>query len=62
MMSETEAPFKALIEHLVKAQYSFVCPSPETQTRVVHKRTSNALTKNAKTAEDVFGWNLPVTQ
>jgi hypothetical protein len=57
-MAETSAAYQALIEHLTRAKYSFVCPSPETQERVVSKRTSNKSTANAKNVQDFFGWSL----
>lgn len=56
-MTESTA-FQALTRHLAKSNYVFVCPSPETQGRVVQKRHSNVSTDDAQTASDFFGWNL----
>ncbi|KAH9865446.1 hypothetical protein J1614_009030, partial [Plenodomus biglobosus] len=56
------ATFQALATHLAKDGYSFVCPSPETQGRVVQKRSADVLTRDAKTAVDFFGWNLPCSR
>ncbi|KAJ4354319.1 uncharacterized protein N0V89_006054 [Didymosphaeria variabile] len=61
MAGDTTA-YGALIEHLAKVKYAFVCPSPETQGRVVRKRTLETSTAEAKTAQDFFGWNLPCTR
>ncbi|KAH7093420.1 S-adenosyl-L-methionine-dependent methyltransferase [Paraphoma chrysanthemicola] len=61
-MSDTTAAYLALTEHLAKQRYSFVCPSPETQGRVVQKRISDASTAEAKNATDFFGWNLPCSR
>lgn len=47
---------------MAKSNYAFVCPSPETQGRVVEKRRSNASTEHAQNAYDFFGWNLPCTR
>ncbi|KAF2873856.1 S-adenosyl-L-methionine-dependent methyltransferase [Massariosphaeria phaeospora] len=60
-IGETTA-YQALTKHLAKAKYAFVCPSPETQGRVVQKRSSDASTADAKNAPDFFGWNLPCTR
>ncbi|KAF2856053.1 S-adenosyl-L-methionine-dependent methyltransferase [Plenodomus tracheiphilus IPT5] len=54
--------FQALTEHLAEGGYAFVCPSPETQGRVVKKRVSEVSTRDAKTAQDFFGWNLSCTR
>jgi hypothetical protein len=56
------ATYQALAKHLASSQYAFICPSPETQARVVHKRSSNTSTQDAKNAEDFFGWNLPCSK
>ena len=61
-MIETTAAYQALTDHLAKEKYVFVCPSPETQGRVVNKRRSNVSTEDAKNAYDFFGWNLPCTR
>jgi len=61
-MSDTTSAYKSLIEILAKQQYTFICPTPETQARVVNKRQSEVLTKNAKTAQDFFGWSLPCSR
>jgi hypothetical protein len=61
-MSETTIAYQALAKHLAKEQYVFVCPSPETQGRVVAKRCSTVATEDAQNAYDFFGWNLPCTR
>ncbi|RMZ68883.1 modification methylase [Pyrenophora seminiperda CCB06] len=60
-MAESTA-YQALIKHLSKSKYHFVCPSPETQGRVVNKRRSNISTEDAQNAYDFFGWNLACTR
>jgi hypothetical protein len=57
--TKSTAAYKALTAHLAGVKYSFVCPSPECQGRVVRKRSSDASTASAKNAYDFFGWNLP---
>lgn len=57
-MTESTAVYQALTKHLAEANYVFICPSPETQDRVVQKRRSNSSTEDAKSLEDFFGWNL----
>ncbi|KAA8625315.1 HemK Methylase of polypeptide chain release factors [Pyrenophora tritici-repentis] len=54
--------YQALASHLSEANYHFICPSPETQGRIVSKRRSNASTEDAQNAHDFFGWNLPCTR
>ncbi|PVI05657.1 S-adenosyl-L-methionine-dependent methyltransferase, partial [Periconia macrospinosa] len=61
-MSDTEHAFQELTKHLAHEGYIFVCPSPETQGRVVEKRKSNTSTADANNAADVFGWNLSISQ
>lgn len=61
-MPDHIAAYDVLTKHLANAQYSFVCPSPETQGRVVARRKSSASTSDARNATDFFGWNLPCTQ
>jgi hypothetical protein len=61
-MIETTAAYQALTKHLAKEKYVFVCPSPETQGRVVSKRRSNVATEDAQNTYDFFGWNLPCTR
>lgn len=61
-MSGAERAFQELTKHLTHERYIFVCPSPETQGRVVEKRKSNASTTEANNIADVFGWNLPISQ
>lgn len=61
-MSETTIAYQALTKHLAKQNYVFVCPSPETQGRVVEKRRSNVATEDAQNAYDFFGWNLSCTR
>jgi hypothetical protein len=54
--------YQALRQHLAKQKYVFVCPSPETQGRVVQKRKSDVSTEDAQNAVDFFGWNLSCTR
>ncbi|KAI8936479.1 hypothetical protein NX059_006884 [Plenodomus lindquistii] len=54
--------FQALTKHLAEGGYSFVCPSPETQGRVVNRRLSTASALHANNAHDFFGWNLPCSR
>jgi hypothetical protein len=44
--------YKSILQHLRRHNYSFICPSPETQARVVQSGG------RAETLEDFFGWNL----
>jgi methylase of polypeptide subunit release factors len=60
--ADTTAAYQALTQHLAKSNYTFVCPSPETQGRVVKKRGSDASTSDAKKATDFFGWSLPCSR
>jgi hypothetical protein len=60
--SEATTAYQALTRHLGGANYAFVCPSPETQARVVRKRSSDASTADAKNLEDFFGWSLPCSE
>ncbi|KAF9729259.1 hypothetical protein PMIN06_000160 [Paraphaeosphaeria minitans] len=61
-MAENTKAYTALVEHLAKVKYAFVCPSPETQGRVIEKRNSASSSAEAKNAQDFFGWNLPCTR
>ncbi|RYN74020.1 hypothetical protein AA0120_g12524 [Alternaria tenuissima] len=61
-MTEITTAYQALTKHLAKEKYVFLCPSPETQARVVNKRRSNVSTEDAQNAYDFFGWNLPCTR
>jgi hypothetical protein len=54
--------YQALTNYLGKKRYTFVCPSPETQGRVVRKRSSVASTADAKNMHDFFGWSLPCSE
>ncbi|KAF1938346.1 S-adenosyl-L-methionine-dependent methyltransferase [Clathrospora elynae] len=49
-MSQISA-YQALTRHLAEQGYSFICPSPETQGRVVKQRRSNVSTEDAQSAE-----------
>ncbi|KAF2024496.1 S-adenosyl-L-methionine-dependent methyltransferase [Setomelanomma holmii] len=61
-MSDSAPIYQALTAHLAEWKYSFVCPSPETQGRVVQKRSADESTADAKTATDFFGWSLPCSR
>ena len=54
--------YSELTKHLAESNYAFVCPSPETQARVVRKKESDCSTQRAQSAEDIFGWNLAATK
>ncbi|KAH4257146.1 hypothetical protein HBI56_128930 [Parastagonospora nodorum] len=59
---EATAAIQALTKYLGEQKYTFVCPSPETQGRVVQKRSSHASTADAKSIHDFFGWSLPCSE
>ncbi|KAF9700617.1 hypothetical protein EKO04_001778 [Ascochyta lentis] len=61
-MAEIASAYERLIKHLAGAEYAFVCPSPETAGRVVQKRNSDPLRKNARNPQDFFGWSLPCSR
>ncbi|KAG9186967.1 hypothetical protein G6011_10075 [Alternaria panax] len=61
-MTETTNAYEALTKHLAKEKYVFVCPSPETQGRVVSKRRTHVSAEDAQNGYDFFGWNLPCTR
>lgn len=61
-MAEDSDAYAALVEYLARVKYAFVCPSPETQGRVVERRASVRESAQAKNAQDFFGWNLPCTR
>jgi hypothetical protein len=54
--------YQALANYLHEANYSFVCPSPESQGRVVRKRCENTSTVDAKNVHDFFGWSLSCSE
>jgi len=56
------AAIQALTKYLDEKKYTFVCPSPETQGRVVQKRSSHKSTADAKSIQDFFGWSLPCSE
>jgi hypothetical protein len=60
--TEVAAAYQALTRYLGEKKYSFVCPSPETQGRVVNKRTSDVSTADARNVQDFFGWSLPCSE
>jgi hypothetical protein len=60
--TEARAAFQALTKFLGEKKYTFICPSPETQGRVVKKRSSDTSTADAKTVQDFFGWSLPCSE
>ncbi|KAH7412103.1 S-adenosyl-L-methionine-dependent methyltransferase [Phaeosphaeria sp. MPI-PUGE-AT-0046c] len=64
MSRDTEATTacKTLIEFLDEAKYSFICPSPESQGRVVRKRSSDPSTADAQSLQDFWGWSLPCSE
>ncbi|KAF2420951.1 S-adenosyl-L-methionine-dependent methyltransferase [Tothia fuscella] len=58
-MSSHEKALNSLIQALFIREYTFICPSPETQGRVVKRRLAGA-NKNAESLTDFFGWSLPI--
>jgi hypothetical protein len=59
---EATVAIQALTRYFGEKKYTFVCPSPETQGRVVQKRSSHASTADAKSIQDFFGWSLPCSE
>jgi len=59
ILSSEETAFSSLTAFLVQHDYTFICPTPESQARVVRKRLSKAATSRSTTLEDFFGWSLP---
>lgn len=53
---------RALVEFLGEAKYSFICPSPESQGRVVRNRSSDLSTADAQSLQDFWGWSLPCSE
>ncbi|KAK5154983.1 hypothetical protein LTR04_005884 [Oleoguttula sp. CCFEE 6159] len=58
-MADVHAAFLSLASYLADRNYTFVCPTPESQTRVVDKRSTSATTRWSASLEDFFGWSLP---
>lgn len=54
-MDQTDA-LLLLLAKLKAKSYTFICPSPESQLRVIE----GCKDRHADTLEDVFGWSLPV--
>ncbi|MCJ1290121.1 hypothetical protein MMC34_001657 [Xylographa carneopallida] len=52
----------ALTTFLLEKNYAFVCISPESQERVVRKRSLHPKTRNSANLEDFFGWSLPAEE
>lgn len=59
---EATVAIQALTRYLGEKKYTFICPSPESQGRVVQKRSSHASTADAKSIQDFFGWSLPCSE
>ncbi len=59
ILSSEETAFSSLTAFLVQHDYTFICPTPESQARVVRKRLSKPATSCSTTLEDFFGWSLP---
>lgn len=57
--SSEETALVSLTAFLAQHDYTFICPTPESQARVVRKRLSKAATSRSTTLEDFFGWSLP---
>lgn len=52
--AERDAILLELLEHLARARYRFVTPTPETHRRVLARKPAAA-----EDLRDAFGWNLP---
>lgn len=53
MTDQDDRPLLALLDHLRDMGYVFVCPTPETQRRVVARK------QIAEDLRDIFGWSRP---
>jgi len=51
-----------LAAFLGKNDYAFVCPTPESQERVVAKRKRQSKTRYSESLQDVFGWSLEASK
>jgi hypothetical protein len=59
---ESTLGYQALTRYLGEQKYAFLCPSPETQGRVVRKRSADVSTADAKNVQDFFGWSLACSE
>jgi hypothetical protein len=59
---ESALCYQALTRYLSEKRYAFLCPSPETQGRVVQKRSADVSTADAKNVRDFFGWSLACSE
>jgi hypothetical protein len=64
MDTALQQTFKELTSHLSKHNYHFICPSPESHARVIHRYSSAAEGGQAyaENLEQFFGWNLPIRE
>lgn len=62
MPANTDAAFLALADFLRQRDYTFICPTPESQDRVVSKRVRDRDARHVATLEDFFGWSLSCHQ
>lgn len=58
-MTSTRAELLELTSYLARRDYVFICPTPESQERVVTKRTNDSSARYSINLEDFFGWSLP---
>lgn len=58
MIEATEAAFLALAAYLKQQNYSFICPTPESQQRVLAKRNQDPEKRKVANLEDFYGWSL----
>ena len=58
MIETSEAAFLALAAYLKQQDYAFICPTPESQQRVVSKRNQDPEKRKVANLEDFFGWSL----
>lgn len=58
IMPYSEDVLLELASYLSTKSYVFICPTPESQERVVTKRRKDAKTRYCENLTDFFGWSL----
>lgn len=58
MIETSEAAILALAAYLKQQNYTFICPTPESQQRVVAKRNEDPENRKVANLEDFYGWSL----
>jgi len=51
-----------LAAFLEQSDYAFICPTPESQERVMTKRKRHPKTRYSESLQDVFGWSLDASK